>query len=209
MLGMIATQILLTADLSPHCMADPDCIVLATEHSNAVDYPKSGRPVDLAKLPKPKSTRKPDWYANETNENKAGFYQSNRIIGHLFRAIHLPAIPEAQKVAKRQHRQLEDVYESVELRAVISIYLRSSGLIGQLLKRKMDDYVDLEYHASGDISLEVEEMLDIFDRYGDQLAYTCRNHSLAKWTPLTEEEVVAGTIVAKCSQPVGSSFEFC
>ncbi|KIM20750.1 hypothetical protein M408DRAFT_333825 [Serendipita vermifera MAFF 305830] len=201
LLGVIANQILLTADLSPAVMADPDCLILAAKHSDAVDYPKTGQPVNFSDLPKLKSKRKPDWYANETNERKTGFYQSSRIIGHLFRAIHLPAIPEAQRVARRRNRQLEDNYENSELRAVTSIYLRSDSLIGQLLKRKLDEYVDLEYHACGDIKGEIEEMLDIFEGYGDQLAYTCRNHSLAKWTPLTEEEVVAGTIVAKCSQP--------
>ena len=189
-------------------MADGDCIKLAALHSDAVDFPKTGHSVDFDKLPKPKSKRKPDWYANETSERKSGFYPSNRIIGHLFRDIYLPAVPEAQRVAKRQYRQLEADYENTELQAVRRIYSRDEGLITRLLRQRVDEYVDLGYHGQGDIDGEIEEMLDIFENYGEELAFTCRNHSLAKWSALTEEEVVAGTIVAKCSQPVSLELEW-
>jgi RNA-dependent RNA polymerase len=184
-------------------MADPDCVRLAALHSDAVDFPKTGRHVSFSQLPKPKSKRKPDWYANETNERKSEFYQSTRHIGHLFRDISLPAIPEAQRAARRQNRRLEAGTEDVTFRAVRNAYSRNTGLISQLVRRKLDDYVDISYHESGDVSGEIEEMLDIFERYSRELGYTCSTHSLSKWTALTEEEVVAGTIVAKCSQPVG------
>jgi RNA-dependent RNA polymerase len=200
---VIATQILLTADISEDCMADPDCIQLAALHSTAVDFPKTGRHVSFNQLPRPKNKRKPDWYANETNENKSGFYPSNRHIGHLFRDIYLPAIPEAKKVAKRQHRQFEAGTEDVELGAVMNAYSRNDGLISRRLKRKIDECVDVNYHArSGNLPEEINEMLDIFEDYGRELAYSCSSHSLSRWTALTEEEIVAGTIVAKCPQPV-------
>ena len=204
---MIATQILVTADISKDCMADPDCIQLAALHSTAVDFPKTGLHVSFNQLPTPKNKRKPDWYANETNENKSQFYPSNRHIGHLFRDIYLPAIPEAKKVAKRQHRQREAGTEDVELGAVMNAYSRNDGLISRVLKRRIDEYVDLNYHArNGNLSEEINEMLDIFEEYAKQLAYSCRSHSLSKWTALTEEEVVAGTIVAKSSQPVRTMY---
>jgi RNA-dependent RNA polymerase len=200
---VIATQILLTADISEDCMADQDCITLAALHSTAVDFPKTGRHVSFNELPLPKNTRKPDWYANETNERKSEFYPSNRHIGHLFRDIYLPAIPEAKRAAKRQHRKLEAGTEDVELGAVVNAYSRNDGPISRLLKRRIDEYVDTNYHAeSGNLSAEINEILDIFEEYARELAYSCRTHSLSKWTALTEEEVVAGTIVAKCSQPV-------
>lgn len=203
---MIATQILLTADISEFCMGDPDCVKLAALHSDAVDFPKTGRHVSFTQLPKAKSKRKPDWYATETNERRSEFYRSNRHIGHLFRDISLPAVPEAQRVARRQNRRLEAGNEDITLRAVRNAYSRDTGLINHLVRRKIDDYVDLDYHASGNIDGEIDEMLDIFDDFSNQLAYTCKTHSLSKWTALTEEEVVAGTIVAKCSQPVGTRY---
>jgi RNA-dependent RNA polymerase len=203
---VIATQILVTADISKDCMADPDCLKLAALHSTAVDFPKTGRHVSFNELPRPKNKRKPDWYANETNENKSQFYPSDRHIGHLFRDIYLPAVPEARREAKRQQRA---GMEDVELEAVVNAYSRNDGLISQLLKRRIEEYEDVNYHAgSGNLSTEINEMLDIFEEYARELAYSCRSHSLSKWTALTEEEMVAGTIVAKCSQPVRINVSF-
>lgn len=61
MLGVIAIQSLRTADLSPYCLRDPDCITLAALHSDAVDFPKTGRPVEFNQLPRMRHKLKPDW----------------------------------------------------------------------------------------------------------------------------------------------------
>jgi len=188
-------------------MADEDCIKLAALHSDAVDFPKTGRHVSHSQLPPRKNRRRPDWYANETNEQKSKFYESNRHIGHLFRDINLPAIPEAKKVAKRQHRQWEAGNDDVGIEAVRRAFSRNSGMITRIIRRKLREYVKVDDHVASDS--EIEEMIDIFYGYSDELSYTCRTHSLAKWTPLSEEEVVAGTIVAKCSQPVCTLYRAC
>jgi len=199
---MIADRILLTADRSEDCMADPDCIKLAGLHSQAVDFPKTGSPVSFTELPKPKSKEKPDWYANETNHNKRDFYESTRIIGELFRKIDLPAVPEAQRLARRQRKKLQDSVHNLETEAVMHIYSKNDDAISGPLKNLMNECLDIDAHASEDISVQISELLDVFYVHAAELDHICKNHSLAKFAPLTEEEVVAGTIVAKCSQPV-------
>lgn len=51
-LGVIAVRHMILADLQPAGTRDPHCLKLAELHSNAVDFSKSGRPVDITKLPK-------------------------------------------------------------------------------------------------------------------------------------------------------------
>jgi RNA-dependent RNA polymerase len=81
-LGLVATNWLLIADASPHNIFDPKCFQLAQLHSDAVDYPKSGNPVDLRKIPKPDMKVKPDWHAPETISDLSGkYYESMRAIG--------------------------------------------------------------------------------------------------------------------------------
>jgi RNA-dependent RNA polymerase len=57
-------------------------------------------------------------------------------------------------------------------------------------------------HASAYIQEHPPEILDHFIRYQDELNYICVTHTLSNEpeTKLLEEEVVIGTILAKCSQ---------
>jgi RNA-dependent RNA polymerase len=205
MLGAIAIQSLRTADLSPLCLADPACLTLAALHSDAVDFPKTGRPVEWAQLPKTRFKLKPDWYATETNEKKTGFYESKRIIGQLFRAITLPAIPEAQRVAKRQRRQFDaDRNEDFQAEEVRKVFANDEHIISGLVYNRLRNYVSIEDLNEGDEDW-IDEMLESSGHYAGDLAYFCRTHSLSTKTPISEEEIVAGTILAKCSQAVSTS----
>jgi hypothetical protein len=81
-LGLVATNWLITADYSSLGIFDPDCYTLAQIHSNAVDYPKSGQPVQHTEIPKIKIKIRPDWHAPETISDITGkFYESTRAIG--------------------------------------------------------------------------------------------------------------------------------
>jgi hypothetical protein len=51
-LGMIATRHVILADYHPEGTTHPDCIELAELHSTAVDFSKTGIPVDFRSLPK-------------------------------------------------------------------------------------------------------------------------------------------------------------
>lgn len=59
-LGVIATRHMILADQRPLGTRDPDCLKLASLHSNAVDFSKTGRAVDLEDLPKAERHYRPD-----------------------------------------------------------------------------------------------------------------------------------------------------
>ena len=56
-LGLIANRHLILADQRESGTHDPDCLKLAELHSSAVDFSKTGRPVELIKLPKAEKAR--------------------------------------------------------------------------------------------------------------------------------------------------------
>lgn len=58
-LGVIATQHMIAADLHPEGTTHPDCVKLAELHSKAVDFSKSGIPVEMAELPQ-RQRQRPD-----------------------------------------------------------------------------------------------------------------------------------------------------
>jgi RNA-dependent RNA polymerase len=69
---------------------DRGCIKLAELCSIAVDYPKSGIPVNMADTPRFLIPYKPDWKSDEViNPRRTDYYESTRAIGYLFRAINL------------------------------------------------------------------------------------------------------------------------
>lgn len=196
-------QQLRMADRSPSCLADPNCLKLAALHSDAVDFPKTGRPVELSQLPKLKDKIKPDWLASETNEKNPKHYTSQRIIGHLFRDVKLPAIKVAERMAERQRRQVDvERDDDFQARSVHGAFSRDDNIITRLLHSRLREgaycYVDNLKEGDDDI---IDEMLDICGMYSGEAAYICRTHSLSTSTPISEEELVAGTIVAKTSQP--------
>ncbi|KAM0414583.1 hypothetical protein ACHAPT_013578 [Fusarium lateritium] len=111
-LGMIATRHVMLADSHDAGTIHPECIALAGLHSTAVDFSKTGIPVDVKKLPKPPRFR-PDFLAMapplklydlgqidhigdpEENDNEDGtmarakpkYYKSTKILGHLYRSV--------------------------------------------------------------------------------------------------------------------------
>ncbi|KAK3988970.1 RNA dependent RNA polymerase-domain-containing protein [Cladorrhinum sp. PSN332] len=111
-LGVIASRHAILADLNEEGTLHPDCLKLAELHSNAVDFSKSGRPVEMKDMPKgPKwkpdfLSRGPDitihdrseislddYTAEEDDDDDAErgpkfkYYKSDKIIGQLFRAV--------------------------------------------------------------------------------------------------------------------------
>lgn len=69
----------------------------------------------------------------------------------------------------------------------------------RIVMRKVSDYID----TSSSDPRELASLNDLFKKYSSELQYICATHSLsyARSAQLSEEEVVIGTIAAKCSQP--------
>ncbi|KAK4183734.1 RNA dependent RNA polymerase-domain-containing protein [Podospora australis] len=113
-LGVIANRHKIVADYKDSGTRHDDAIKLAELHSNAVDFSKTGRPVELKELPRPNKNWRPDFLApgtqitihnkseidldehlaqddnadDEGNEGpKYRYYLSEKILGQLYRAV--------------------------------------------------------------------------------------------------------------------------
>lgn len=204
-LGMIATQQLVTADKFPEGLRHKDCLTLAVLHSVAVDFPKTGKCVTQDQLPKQSTGRlKPDWYAGELVHPNAqqGFYKSTRILGHLFRAIELPVLDTAGHDARRQRGQNADPEHGPPgLRTDKIMELlradRQKAPWTTILRTRLLDFIDLPQLFDRPL---VREIIALFSEYATNLCYISETWSLSRNRPLSEEEVVAGTIVQRTTQ---------
>ncbi|KIY50810.1 RdRP-domain-containing protein [Fistulina hepatica ATCC 64428] len=181
-LGLLSDRLLVIADQSQEGIFDPDCVKLAEMCSQAVDYPKQGIPVKIDDLPNTLIRCKPDWHAAEVVfPRKNDYYVSYRALGELFRQINIEDIPSLEPVpASSSSEQAIDIRDDI-----ISMTLMP--------------HLDPETISANDFRAHVENM---FKRYTDEMRYICTTHTLSN-TPgvrLLEEEVVVGTILAKCSQ---------
>jgi len=75
------------SDQSPLGSFDQKCFKLAELASHAVDFAKSGEPVNPKLLPKPDSKFKPDFLANQTDDVERDTYPSRNALGLLYRAV--------------------------------------------------------------------------------------------------------------------------
>ncbi|PWN43312.1 RdRP-domain-containing protein [Ceraceosorus guamensis] len=102
-LGLVATRHLILADASPYGVFDRDCVKLAHMHSTAVDFPKTGIPVDTKDCP-PVPRLRPDFMQAEFRvewapaamrsepRERFNFYASGKALGHLYRALDKPIV---------------------------------------------------------------------------------------------------------------------
>ncbi|KIJ54982.1 hypothetical protein M422DRAFT_152897 [Sphaerobolus stellatus SS14] len=179
MLGIVATNFLLIADRNG--IFHQDCKRLAELHSWAVDFPKNGVPVPFREIPQPDIRVKPDWYAPEIRFNEAQYYESQSVLGKLFRDIRLPPLPvvvhNSQSNQRRRQRQtdlsLEDAMQALSLQT-----------------QRFDDPISTP-------------MLGLFDRFAAEMEHICYSYTLSRrpGAHLTEEEVFTGTIIANTTQP--------
>ncbi|RXW18615.1 hypothetical protein EST38_g7238 [Candolleomyces aberdarensis] len=186
-LGLLSDRLLIIADQSKNCalrqvhgLRNPALVLIPI--GQAVDYPKQGIPVDLdGGLPKTLIRCKPDWHAAEVvSPRETDYYKSTRALGYLFRNIQVDDITEEQKkLSPSNFKPLTDA-------------------ISQRLMPFMRESIGLHASPTGRFS----DIEPIFSRYLSELDYICVTHTLSN-TPgakLIEAEVVAGTIMAKCSQ---------
>ncbi|KAI5458153.1 RNA dependent RNA polymerase-domain-containing protein [Mariannaea sp. PMI_226] len=112
LLGMIATRHVILADVKEKGTIDEQCLKLAALHSTAVDFSKTGIPVDFRQIPRSPPFR-PDFLAaapplsmadagqidhildSDDDEDadhilaggKHKFYRSEKVLGHLYRNV--------------------------------------------------------------------------------------------------------------------------
>ncbi|KXN89871.1 RNA-dependent RNA polymerase 1 [Leucoagaricus sp. SymC.cos] len=197
--GIIAINWLIIADQSPESIHDIDCIKLAQLHSDAVDYPKSGRAIELNAIPKLKFKMKPDWNAPETiNPDSSNYYQSSRAIGKLFRAIELDEIPTPSRMRRRGKRNAPRRVQNLA-NDLSAFHLNDpDSVVFDLVERQVRRFLDTAgpWEASAK-----EEVSRLFKRFSTELTSIATTYNLShKNVMLSEEEVVVGTITQKTSQ---------
>ncbi|KAJ3516786.1 hypothetical protein NLJ89_g906 [Agrocybe chaxingu] len=206
-LGLVAINWLIIADQSEQGIRDPACLALASLHSDAVDYPKSGQPVELRAIPKLKRKQKPDWNAPETiNPSSSGnYYESQRAIGRLFRAIDLPIEQERNhnqpRRRNRQHQsraaRIEDLEETLSNFTLNSAH---ENFLFAAVEEKVNQFIDTDVTWPSEIESAI---VQLFSRYTSDFLAICTNFTLShsRTAQLSEEEAIIGTIAQKTSQP--------
>ncbi|KAE9396411.1 RdRP-domain-containing protein [Gymnopus androsaceus JB14] len=199
-IGQVALTWRILADSSPKGILDPDCLRLADLHSQAVDYPKTGNPVQFFSIPKRNKYNKrlPDWYAPETMEviDESRFYHSHKAIGRLFRDIDLNSSAK-DDVSLANHIDDEDQEDIPldELTTLMQSFSMSGSELDKLY-RSIESYTAqfIDENQEQDDTSEVHEM---FLQYCTDLQRICSMHNLSRSKShlLTEEEAVVGTIL--------------
>lgn len=149
---------------------------------------------------------KPDWNAPETvstGRDSSRYYESTKAIGKLYREIDLPAVAESRRAQRKQRKDLKEgqqitVDDILQEFFQDDIFAYDEPLHIALIER-ITGFIPLGRHEESDVA----EIWDLYCNYASQLQSICVDHTLShqRGAMLTEEEVVVGTIVAKCSQP--------
>ncbi|PGH03899.1 hypothetical protein AJ80_08601 [Polytolypa hystricis UAMH7299] len=200
-LGRIATVHQALADQRPGGTLHLDCLKLAELHSVAVDFSKSGNPVDLTLIPRFPRYR-PDFMTpnprvhiaesisvleeqdekvvddddDEEERQPMKFYKSEKVLGHLFRAI------DEQAFLKK----LQDAGQ------------RSSSATGTPpILQSLLAYVGRE--TQGFVwDHHIEEAHRIKEIYDDDLWRMMHDYSATPWKSyITETEICAGSILGQ------------
>ncbi|KAH8120135.1 RdRP-domain-containing protein [Phellopilus nigrolimitatus] len=199
--GIIATTWLIIADQSEKGIRDADCLNLAQLHSDAVDYPKTGNPVPIEKVPKLKFTAKPDWNEPEVGKAPDGvnYYQSRRAIGQLYRDIKLSEI-SLQIPTSTEHdtERLTAAMPSLSLSDTDGALSLDDALIETVRHRVTHFVYTLKISSE-----QKSHINDLFWKFSEQLKHFCSTFTMSRsrHSRLSEEEAFIGTIKARTSQP--------
>lgn len=156
---------------------------LAKLASHAVDFPKSGTPVNFAQLPrfKLKNQPRPDFLAKEGADiNSDQFYNSKKLLGQLYRRV---------PVKKWMPQEWNEDYSPSDGTTVEDALARVS-LLNLGLSRLSGPTLEL-----------VEEMTYLLEAYCEQLMAIGQSHTILKNknSHVSEAELVSGTIMANWS----------
>ncbi|CAN8097779.1 unnamed protein product [Discula destructiva] len=202
-LGVIAIRHMILADQNEEGTLHPDCLKLAELHSTAVDFSKTGKGVDFRDLPKANKCR-PDFLApgpetrivehsaiqldeyilepapDEDEDQFAAarfeYYKSNKVLGHLYRAV------DEHKIWK------EDVQSKVRE--------RGASFWDEFIEKLRPRYETLAGQPRG-WEVHLETARQIRGWYEEAVSGAMAQYSEHPIKPLTELEVFIGNVVNK------------
>lgn len=195
MVGRIAVQHLKMADYRPLGVRDPDCLTLAELHSKAVDFPKSGTPVNFSELPRTSRMPRPDWDAGELGFRNARdeVYPSQRALGQLYRAIQLREDTLQQVGTHPSHRFGTEIDVATHAKP---LERSKYDLVSHRLRAALWRYIHVD-----DVPKEYfTDAVGLLEEYISELTRICNTYALTSRSILSEEEVIAGTILERTSQ---------
>ncbi|KAI6023039.1 hypothetical protein PISMIDRAFT_595629 [Pisolithus microcarpus 441] len=170
--GLIADRHLIMADQLEGGTLNTACLELAELHSRAVDYLKNGRKVTIDELPRTAALSQPDWRESEQpmqSSNYRDHHESPRALGWLYRNIMLE---------EGRHPHMQSGWNDA-----------LSSALWPLMHCRLHGY---------EPSTDRSWLDSIYATYREELKYISTTYSLSK-TPLSEEELVMGVILATCS----------
>jgi len=189
-LGQICNRHQILADQKPCGARDPDCIELSRLASTAVDFPKTGIPVDLKTSPWVNTRLKPDFMAyrpiskedlitlkssdptdsdlSGTRPDRTYYYQSKKVLGEMYRRVDIDSLLS-------QWNANLDVNEA----GTEQVWLK--------IKSKLQMIVPPYEERWPQLLLEAQE---VFDEYMNELQIIQRYFHPTPWRKqLSEEEV--------------------
>ncbi|KAJ1311089.1 hypothetical protein OPQ81_009592 [Rhizoctonia solani] len=194
-LGLVSLRHLRLADDRPLGVNDPDCLKLAALHSKAVDFQKSGTPVEMKDLPYPSRAR-PDWDAGEVQVRRGAqnnVYKSERALGQLYRDIKLEEVK----------LQTAGTHPGIEFGLNLDIDIIARPLehskydfIARRLRESLSRYINVDKVPRS----QFVEAASLLGDYINEMTRICNDYALTSRSILSEEEVVAGTILERTSQ---------
>ncbi|KXJ96331.1 RNA dependent RNA polymerase-domain-containing protein [Microdochium bolleyi] len=205
-LGLIANRHLIYADQLSEGTLDSLCISLAQLHSTAVDYSKTGVPVDLQELRKIKTPQyRPDFMApvppanlkdrteicfetplkpaEEVDEDDDSgpqyeYYKSDRVLGKLYRNIDEKKIWQ-EDIQVHERRRGATIWDQI-----LQYIKRSCEVIGSVNWRDA-----------------LTEAGEIHDTYNDTLWRLTLEFSESAGEPITEVEIFTGSLFSSRGLP--------
>lgn len=227
---------------------DEGCLTLAKYCSEALDYPKTGIPVDISGMPRFLIPYKPDWKSGEEmNPRRLDYYESTRAIGYLFRAITVdedgggneswagvtssfsltrevrrlgyslnPSIPgQPLSESPRPPTNIKSSESTTPVTTPTTTPLSEtpslltfdpfSVALGSRIQthlKALSASIPMNFSSPTEVDYESYDIPALFSRYSLELKYICVTHTLSHDTDsrLREEEVIVGTILAKCNE---------
>jgi RNA-dependent RNA polymerase len=163
----------------PDC---PECMQLAEAASHAVDFPKTGTPVNITSLPRPPDQVRPDFLAPEAVDSVDNrlYYPSEKLLGILFRNV-----PAAERPELRNDASNTPSDGNCIINALMEIDLAELGL--PPLQPPQDDLR--------------EEMLQLLKAYSEHLLSIAQIYPISKLrgARISEAQLISGTITGKWS----------
>lgn len=169
----------------------PSCLKLAKLHSDAVDYPKSGKSVPMEEVPIVKGP-KPDWSEPEMGSSDPfKYYESERALGHLYRNIDLSqeslrallSDTQLSNETDNNHLRFRDpLCQAIKSRVSETLHTRCPSALTQGQKTHIDN---------------------LFWKYSADLKTICSLYTMSNGrnSKLSEAEAFIGTIRARTTQP--------